>query len=570
MRIFLPAFLFLLAAASAPAQQLLDRFKPKEPSPMPSSTDATAPSEVTTGPVEPQAEGGPTLKGLIFAGDSSQLKSGGAAPSIAVQIKSVPILGGDDFAGKMGAFLGKPISLDLVNAIAAETARYFADHDHPVVSVVAPEQDVTEGVIQFVVTEARIGEVRVAGNKHFDSRHFTTRLEPGEPVIMSTLEADTAFYGRNPFHNVVAELSPGADSGETDITLRVLDQFPLRLYTGYEDSGVPSTGEDRLYAGFNWGNVLGLDHQLSYQYTTDTEFDRLRAHSATYTIPLPWKHLLSISGTYAQSDPSLGQDFDMSGETWEVSARYTLPLRKLGRLTHEAHLAYDFKSTDNNLQFGGLEVFDTAVEISQFSAGYQAALPDKLGRTTLALRGVYSPGGMSSHNDDEAFDAARAGSQSEYWYGTLGIDRVTRLPFDLTWALSANGQIADGNLQSTEQFLLGGYATVRGYDELAASGDSGVFVRNEIYTPAIPLLRTAGIDRFTDRLQLLAFHDFGVASVADPLDGEDENVQLQSVGVGLRWQFEKNLSLRFDYGWQIDDIGLADNSRAHLGVTVSY
>lgn len=570
MRSVFFAFLFLLAAASAPAQQLLDRFKPREPAPQAAPEEPSSPSGVTTGPVKSDAGDGPPLQALVFLGNASQIKPDGVTPTAKVEIRDVPILAGDDFPKRMEAFLGQPLSLDLINAMANETARYFAEHDHPIVSVVAPEQDVTEGVIQFVVTEARIGEVRVEGNKHFDSDLFTTRLKPGEWVVMSTLDADTAFYGRNPFHSVTAELSPGAESGETDITLRVQDQFPLRVYAGYEDSGVPSTGEDRLYAGFNWGNVLGLDHQLSYQYTTDTEFDRLRAHSATYTIPLPWKHLLTISGTYAQSDPDLGAAFDMSGETWEVSARYTIPLRKIGRLNHEANIGYDFKSTDNNLQFGGLEVFDNAVEISQFSAGYSASLPDKLGRTSMALRGVYSPGGMSSHNDDEAFDAARIGSDSEYWYGTLGIDRVTRLPFDFTWAASANGQIADGNLQSTEQFLLGGYATVRGYDELSASGDSGFFIRNEIYTPALPLLRTAGIDRFTDRIQLLAFHDIGTASVADPLEGEDDNLQLQSFGVGLRWQFEKNVSLRFDYGWQINDIGLSDDSRAHLGVTVSY
>lgn len=518
----------------------------------------------------PTTDSGIALRGMIFLGDASAVKPQGSPDGAGVSVAGVPFLDREDFAPRLQPYLGRPLSLDLINAIAAETARYFAEHDHPVVSVIAPEQDVTEGVVQFVVTEARIGEIRVAGNEHFDSDLFTTRLKPGEWVVMSTLDADTAFASRNPFHSVTAELAPGADSGETDITLLVQDQFPLRLYTGYEDSGVPSTGEDRLYAGFNWGNVLGLDHQLSYQYTTDTEFDRLRAHSATYTIPLPWKHLLTFSGTYAQSDPSLGPDFDMSGETWELGARYTIPLRPIGRLTHEASLGYDFKSTDNNLQFGGLEVFDTAVEISQFSAAYQASLPYKLGRTTLALRGVYSPGGMSSHNDDAAFEAARLGSESQYWYGTAGLDRVTRLPFDFTWAFTSSGQVADGNLQATEQFLLGGYATVRGYDELAASGDSGLLLRNEIYTPAIRVLNRLGLDRPADRLQFLAFHDFGVAAVADPLAGEDENLQLQSFGVGLRWQLEKNLALRFDYGWQVDDIGLSDASRGHLGLTLSY
>ena len=31
-----------------------------------------------------------------------------------------------------------------------------------------------------------------------------------------------------------------------------------------------------------------------------------------------------------------------------------------------------------------------------------------------------------------------------------------------------------------------------------------------------------------------------------------------------------NASIRFDYGWQLEDIGLPDSSRAHLGGTVTY
>ncbi len=106
--------------------------------------------------------------------------------------------------------------------------------------------------------------------------------------------------------------------------------------------------------------------------------------------------------------------------------------------------------------------------------------------------------------------------------------------------------------------------------ELVAAGGSGFLLRNEIYTPAISLLRLAGQQTCKDQFQLLAFHDFGFAELADPLVGENKRIDLQSAGVGFRWQIEENASIRFDYGWQIEDIGLADSSRAHVGVTVTY
>ena len=111
---------------------------------------------------------------------------------------------------------------------------------------------------------------------------------------------------------------------------------------------------------------------------------------------------------------------------------------------------------------------------------------------------------------------------------------------------------------------------MRGYDELVASGDSGFLVRNEIYSPPISFGRLVKFDALRDQFQLLVFHDIGTTYIADSLDGEDDNVQLQGAGVGVRWQVRDNLTVRFDYGWQIDDVGLEDSSCAHFGVTASF
>jgi hemolysin activation/secretion protein len=73
-----------------------------------------------------------------------------------------------------------------------------------------------------------------------------------------------------------------------------------------------------------------------------------------------------------------------------------------------------------------------------------------------------------------------------------------------------------------------------------------------------------------DQFQVLAFYDYGRTSIHDPLEGEDHSTELQSFGIGARWQVRDNLSVHFDYGWQIEDLGLEDSSRAHFGVTASF
>ncbi len=540
-------FLSFLIVALAAAQEKLDRFLPKQPTPLAKQKESKPEAKSTTASRSGTSQVNLKLRGLIFVGSKPQLRTGGVKAVDGVIVEGIPFIGHNGFTKRMEKFIGQPVSLDLVNAIAADVARYYKEHDHPVVSVVAPEQDVTNGVVQLLVTEAKLGEVRVAGNKHFKSSLFKTRLKPGDPIIMSRLEADAAFYGRNPFRSVTAELAPGKNSGETDITLRVQDKFPLRVFAGYDNTGVRSTGENRFFTGFNYGNLFSLGDELSYQFSASDDFKQLLAHSATWTVPLPWHDIFQLSGVYSESNPKFAEAApQLKGTSWQVGAHYIITLAPIKKFTHELTIGYDFKFTDNNLQFGGEQVFDTPVDISQFSIAYSAALPDKIGRTSLSLAGFWSPGGMGSNNNDEAFEASRKGSKADYFYGTMGLDRVTKLPFGCTWSLSAKGQLSNGNLQATEQFLLGGQSTVRGYDELVANGDQGILVRNEIYSPSVSIGKHVGLKQLNDQFQLLAFYDYGLTSVKEPLPGEDKRTQLSSYGVGARWQVRDNLGVHFD------------------------
>ena len=568
----LPIVLSLLLTAPLLALEPLDRFKPKEPTPLPKEQEAKSdkPTKPTATPPPSNAQVTLKLRGLIFIGSKVQLRTSGVKAMDGVSVEGVPMLNTSAFTQRIQQFLGQQVDLDLVNAVAAETAKFYKEHDHPVVSVVAPEQDVTNGVVQFLVTEAKVGEVRVAGNKHFKSSLFTTHTKPGDPIIMSELEADTAFYGRNPFRSVTAEMAPGQNSGETDITLRVQDKFPLRVFAGYNNQGVKSTGENEVFFGANYGNLFGLGQELSYQFTADTSFEQLLSHSATWTAPLPWHHIFQTTFTYSTSQPKSDDGApQLKGKTWEISPRYIIPLPGSKNFTHELTIGYDFKYTDNNLQFGGEQVFDTPVDISEFSLAYNANLKDKWGATGFHVTAFWSPGGMGNHNNDDAFHAARQDSSADYFYAVMGMDRVTKLPLGCTWSLSVKGQLSNGNLQATEQFLLGGQNTVRGYPELVAAGDQGILVRNEIYSPGFSLAKLIGIKQGGDQLQFLVFYDYGLASIKHPLVGEDKSTQLSSYGVGVRWQIRQNLSAYFDYGWEINRIG-NDHSRATVGVTASF
>src|SRR5205823_11275288 len=124
------------------------------------------------------------------------------------------------------------------------------------------------------------------------------RLKPGDVVLAHRLNSDLDWGNRNvyqslgsfsePFRDLNVSFSRGRQLGETTAIIEVRDRFPFRPLIGGDDSGITAIGRERVYAGFNWGNVFGLDHRLNYQYITDSEFKRLKEHIGSYVVPLPW------------------------------------------------------------------------------------------------------------------------------------------------------------------------------------------------------------------------------------------------------------------------------------------
>ncbi len=516
------------------------------------------------------------LKGIVFIQDVKQLDVAGRGDVSGIVIDGdLELADVELFKQSFEEFLLQPLTLNLLNKITNHVVRYYRQHDRPVVDVLAPEgQDITEGVIQIMVILGKRGDVRVEGAKYFSEEKLasTVRLKMSETITQSELEEDISWLNNNPFRTVNVLFERGEKFGETDLVLDVEDRFPLRVYGGVEDTGTELTGKRRWLSGFNWGNAFGLDHQLNYQFTSSFDTKVLNAHSFNYKAPLPWRHTASLFGAYVKSDPkTTGAGFNLSGENYQLGFRYNIPLSKIKKLNHELVLGYDFKRSNNNLEFGGLSVFSTFTNVSQFSFSYNGSVSDKWGATSFGSNVYLSPGDMMGDNRDIEFAASRAFASAGYVYGRFNINRVTRLPMEFSWLTELQFQVSNKNLLGSEQFGIGGQQTVRGYDAYDAVGDEGVLIKNEIRSPAFALLKHLNIEVPQEELQLLWFFDFGSVKNVDLLVNEG-GTDLMSTGVGLRYSIAPYLTLRADYGWQLKALTSTTNrgSRLHAGFVLAY
>jgi hemolysin activation/secretion protein len=472
-------------------------------------------------------------------------------------------------------FLGKDLSKEDIESILNAIAAYYRECYRPIVEVTIPDQDVTDGVLCLLVTEGKLGKITVTGNQwtHTAQLEEQVSVRPWEPIDENLLIQDLTFMNRNPFRRVDVIYAPGTEDGLTDIELRTQERRELRLYAGAENTGLKHTGRQRLLAGFNWGNVFGLDHILSYQYTSSVDFYKFQAHTAQYTAPLRWRHVLEIFGGYSTVHTHLSASPTRNhGTSALVSVRYAIPLRPTHSYLHEVSLGFDFKRTNNTVEYleDGARIGKN-VNITQIVGAYNASYEGEHTTVSYELELVWSPGQWVSDQTKADYQSLRPLSSPQYIYGKAFFVEMFRLPADFTLSALLRGQMASRNLLPSEEFGLGGYSTVRGYEERAVNGDAGLLLSGELRTPERSLLRLFGASKVRDTLQFLGFIDYGLGVVHNPISREEKSQYLLSIGPGLRYAIDSYLSARLDWGIKLRRKGFEGSySEVHFGIVASY
>jgi hemolysin activation/secretion protein len=468
--------------------------------------------------------------------------------------------------------------------------RYYIQHGRPLVEVDAPFlASLRLGVVQVFVLEGRLEAATVKGNRWFKTNLFTQQLhlKTGDVIDQNKLLGDVAWLNRSQFRQVGLTYKAGSSYGQTQVELDVKDRFPLSGIFSFDNSGVKGVGENRVTIGFDWGNAFGWDHRFAYRFNSDTEFERLKAHFASYEIPLPWRDSIRFYGGYAEINvPTTAGVVD--GSAYSASGRYDLTLRNIGSVRHQFSAGFDYKNSDTAFRFGTAEPLASRLEVGEIALTYSAGLADFAGTNLLRVDGFYSPGGLFDLDNTANYSRLRPGVEAEFGYARFYFERATRLwSYDRGYAVldfRINGQAASERLPQSEQLVVGGMNSVRGFREFLVTSDQGYYVNVELLSPPLRILKDINVDRlknFEDGLRILGFFDYGWANTLRAQASDlFQNETLSSAGFGVRYYASRYLQVRFDYGMQIKRPQVMlptgrtfidpDDHRAHISVTLSY
>ncbi len=437
--------------------------------------------------------------------------------------------------------------------------------------VFVPPQTLTAGIVTIRIVPVKIGAVDVRGNKHFTTEDVLAALPslaPGKTPDIKQFSRELALANKHPSRFFAISLNASDETGKTDALVQVSDRKPWQLLLSLDNSGSGSTGKYRASVSARYDALWNLGHGIAASYSTSPENPQdLKQFGIAYRAPIP-AVTAEANLIFSSSDVdsgTIGGLFDVTGSGTVLGLDVTQYLGGSAGYKHQWHLGLQDKLFENNVSFLGQPI-GSKVRSRPLILGYAGQYT----RTGTALSFYVDylrnlPGGGSSGATEYA--AARLGASRHWDALKAGISYSRAIAKDYELRLMADGQLANEPLIPSEKFGLGGRASIRGFEERQFSGDSGLRVSAELWTPLFKSDRS---------LQGLAFADWGYRSDKNVAAGNVASDAILGVGLGIRWAPHPSASVSLDYATSLDDARISatqssvSGSRLHASLTVQF
>ena len=451
------------------------------------------------------------------------------------------------FQKRMEAFVGKPLSQRLLNEIRVEIIKQYRSLSRPFVSVAAPEQEVTNGVLRLNVIEFKAGEITTEGNVRTSDDYLLKRVRQsaGEEIDAAKLVEDINWLNLNPYRSLGAVFESGAAPSATDIVLRSQERRPWTVYAGYARSGTASSRRDRVFAGANMANLPLQDHQISILTTLNpdslgegdvvhvTHAPGYASHALSYFAPIDVPGVVrtkfQLTAGYVESGSVLNSFFEEFSRSWAITSEFAFPVSMPGTRQFDLFAGFDAKRQFSDVEFGGVVVSESNGDVGQFRIGARGRYGFSVGQLdtqgSIEAYAALSPSGIIADSNNYA-----------YFYASF--EQITRVNEGFGVLFSVAGQATDDTLPDLEKIAIGGDGTVRGYFTNELSGNDGVYGSLEARTPVVRHDFESGLNLAAEGY---AFYDAGYV-----WNQGDADRGLQSLGAGVNLALDEYVTATFE------------------------
>ena len=521
--------LFAQTAPNVNAGRALESSTPPQPRDIKKDANVLPPTEAQR--ASPSGDNGPTLlvKGFQVTGNT--------------------IFTNEELLALVRPWVGKQAGTDQLLDAAEAIKNRYKDAGFFLTQVFVPAQDVPDGIVTLRVLEARIGETHAEVNTERVAPAIVDgymRLLPkGAAVTEQNVERPLLLLNDLPGLKVSSVLRPGAQTGEADLLVKVIDDGKTFGGDAYVDNaGNEATGYARVGADLVANGLLGQGESWTLGGLA-TEHNGIDIIRGGVTAPVgPYGTKATVSLTYLHYNVLKLEGLDADGYAAVGSLNVQHPVIRSRNFNLFAVGGGDIKELDDRTQ--GRTVHDKRL----LYLGHLGVTGD--------FRDEYFGGSLNSFtltlnagdNRIHTFDALNNDLTDNVGHKTSGLfehldgdyQRLQAITETTSVLVSMRGQLAFQNLDTSEKSSLGGPHGVRAY----AVGDG---VGDDVFLGTLELRqRVPAWSLFNAPFVLSAFVDGGrYKNWHDPLGSDKFNTgTLGGYGVGL------NLTSRDDFQFRLD------------------
>ena len=449
------------------------------------------------------------------------------------------ILADEEVRAIVSPLEGKEVSIRDLFATVEKINDLYRRKGYLTARAILPPQKVEGGTIRIRLVEGRVGTISVEGNRHTWDWFFTSRidLEEGDLVRLKTLEEDLFYFNATNDVKMRAEVKPGASTGTTDLVLKTQEPDNYRVSILMDNAGGRTVGQERIGLTLQDASLLRLRDSLTLGGTVA---DGTISGHVSYDLPVTpvgtrlglaydYNHIWITSGAF--------ETLNVEGNSSTLGLTLSQPLMVRPSLIVNGFAGFYWKKSTTD--FDDLTIFQNRNRTLVVGGDFVSI--DSYG--TWFTRHAVTQGFKDFGGDRSFFK----------YNGDLV--RTLNLPLELSALLRAGGQVSGNNLlPSSEQYQVGGIATVRGFYEGLLVGDDGYFVSAELGFPLFPADTLLFDARLRSLLRGALFVDHGGAF---PFKGNNESINhndfLTSAGLGFNLNLSKFLKGRIDIAFPLGD-----------------
>lgn len=445
----------------------------------------------------------------------------------AIELNGNSALKDEELMAVIGDAPGKSYDLAGMKNIANRITSYYHMRGYPFARAFVPAQTMAGGTLRLEIVEGRYGAVQVTGDDPNASaaQGFLSSLRTGDVITGPRLERASLILDDQPGYRVTPIIRPGQEVGTGDLDVRLERDKRFGGEISASNHGNRYTGRAQaradLYA--NSPFMFGDQVKLSTIYTEEDMW----YGALEYNAPLGTSGLRGNVG-YTHTYYELGKEFsslDAHGTAKIVSAGVDYPILRSQKANVMLGATYQHKWLRDEIDLTNADDRKTS---DSLPVALNFDFRDSFGGGGITY-GAFSwtHGILNLDNGLEIIDAASAKSDGHFDKINLDVARLQALPVpNLSFFARASAQAAADNLDSSEDFGLGGPNGVRAYPTGESYGDEGWLTQMEVRYQ---------IEDFTP----YAFYDYGQSRTnQDPWAAGDNSRSLGGGGIGVRYEYQ--------------------------------